>query len=245
MLLVFDIDSKRLVQAAGSQAAITSIECRRGGAEEIAIQVVTNGAPAELTGDAPSLKFQANAAGEYDVGSTTISTTTFTYDSVAELYRGYINWIDGGALDALFVDNDDPDDDVASVALEIEVAWRPDGLTEWRRSENEVDLTLLNNRIRDGVDVPSTTVSSAIYTWLPRMPFTGYTGGAATALDSMITASDTVLTGSLAFTVVAGVARMWQLVAGTTAENEAAGVIRPDDYHASTNARIWQQVAWQ
>ncbi len=79
--------------------------------------------------------------------------------------------------------------------------------------------------------------------WIPRLPFTSYTGGGTTALDGLATLN-AVDTGAMAFTYVAGVLRGWLLLAGTTAEDAAAGIVRPDDYDASTNARVWTATAF-
>mgnify|MGYP002135492551 FL=1 len=74
---------------------------------------------------------------------------------------------------------------------------------------------------------------------------TALTGGTSTDLDGQATASGAVTTGQIvAITrenndVLA--TSLWQLVDGTDAES--ATVIRPDDYDASTNARVWKLTA--
>lgn len=74
---------------------------------------------------------------------------------------------------------------------------------------------------------------------------TGLTGGTSTDLDGQITAS-----GAVATSQIVAITRenngilatsFWQLVDGTDAET--ATIIRPDDYDASTNARVWKLVA--
>ncbi len=43
-------------------------------------------------------------------------------------------------------------------------------------------------------------------------------------------------------TAIGGALRSWQLQARTDAEDAANGLVRPDDYNASTNARVWTQI---
>lgn len=73
----------------------------------------------------------------------------------------------------------------------------------------------------------------------PDQAFTGLTGGSATALDGIATVLLPVDT-TLRHTCVAGDLGVWQLGAGTDAENGTT-VIRPDDYNASTNAKVWRR----
>lgn len=76
----------------------------------------------------------------------------------------------------------------------------------------------------------------------PVPDITSLTGGGTTALDGIVTANGAVVTGSVVLLSYGRVGQLWQLIAGTDAENTAAGVVRPDDYNASTNARIWVQL---
>ena len=73
-------------------------------------------------------------------------------------------------------------------------------------------------------------------------PSTALIGGGAGALDAIVTAAGAVPTGNVANAVVSGVYSVWQLQSGTTAEDVTTGIVRPDDYNASTNARIWVQL---
>lgn len=78
-------------------------------------------------------------------------------------------------------------------------------------------------------------ITSADY----RSTFAGLTGGTATDLDSIVTA--TLATGYLVAVIIAGALRFYRLEAGTDAE-ASPGTIRPDDYAGSTNEKIWKQV---
>ncbi|HEX2100865.1 MAG TPA: hypothetical protein VHF69_09385 [Candidatus Synoicihabitans sp.] len=75
------------------------------------------------------------------------------------------------------------------------------------------------------------------------VPLTALTGGGVGALDALETADGEVETGSIAFAIAAGEFSTWQLQDGTAAEDAAVGVVRPDDYNATTNARVWIRIA--
>lgn len=76
----------------------------------------------------------------------------------------------------------------------------------------------------------------------PRTEITSLTGGGATALDGIATAANALPTGYTLLLSYSRVGQWWQLIAGTDAEDASNGIVRPEDYHASTNARIWVQL---
>lgn len=69
--------------------------------------------------------------------------------------------------------------------------------------------------------------------------FTGFTGSAATDLDSIVTTALAV--GSRAFVVSGNALYVFVLTAGTDAENSPT-VVRPDDFALTTNEKVWK---WQ
>lgn len=88
--------------------------------------------------------------------------------------------------------------------------------------------------------------------WFPDI--TGRIGGAATDLDAIKTVSasgwvgDIYVTGGqinlpmLVIIYIAGSgAELWQLAAGNDAE-DGVFVVRPDDYAAGTNEKVWKRV---
>jgi hypothetical protein len=88
---------------------------------------------------------------------------------------------------------------------------------------------------------PSYPVPSRLLIW--RSDLVGFTGGGATKLDGITTVG--VSAGLLVALVKTseGVESHWRLDAGTTAENEAGGIVRPDDYAGTTNEKIWTRIA--
>lgn len=249
MLLIFDIDRKKLLASAGGTAELAEITAKRGEEEEIAIQILQDNAPVELAAPA-ELKVVIKEVGHYDEDPL-VETTDFTYDSVSSIHRGNINWIID-VINAMFgVQSDTPvvvtggvaatdlitaaghgfiagtrvyfpsltggaglesgttsdiqryfviasgltlDDfkvsetlggsakdfttaitagtvcadpeDVDSITLALEVAHRADGTAAWKRSENQVTLTLLNNYLRDDDGAASAAAVNARETWL-------------------------------------------------------------------------------
>jgi hypothetical protein len=75
-----------------------------------------------------------------------------------------------------------------------------------------------------------------------RTDITGLTGGTATDLDSIETVGITV-----PYTVMIlrnGAVEFFTLVEGTDAEDEAGGIVRPDDYATTTNEKVWKAALW-
>lgn len=77
------------------------------------------------------------------------------------------------------------------------------------------------------------------------MPFpaiVGLTGGGSTKLDGIATTA--LAAGTTVLLSYGRLPQTWQLFAGTDAEAPTAtpAIVRPDDYHASTNAKVWVQL---
>ena len=94
----------------------------------------------------------------------------------------------------------------------------------------------------DGDDTYATSTSNTLmdlFTYRPDL--TALDTGVVTSLDS-ITTAEVVLTGTVLFLVISGVPQYWRLVLGTDEESIPNGFIRPYDYHATTNARVWSRL---
>jgi hypothetical protein len=68
---------------------------------------------------------------------------------------------------------------------------------------------------------------------------TALVGGGATALDGVPTVGRA---GLVVMCYVSNEMQTWRIFTGTDAENPSAGVVRPDDYHASSNPQVWKRV---
>lgn len=127
-----------------------------------------------------------------------------------------------------------------------------------RKSEsgNTETVGLLPVQVRPGVlsatvETPTPTTSYVdIDTFragcvLNKAGLASLTGGGATALDGLGTASGAsprYPVGCVVLTALNDLPQHWRLKSGTTAE-DGLTVIRPDDYHASTNPVYWQLLA--
>ena len=69
---------------------------------------------------------------------------------------------------------------------------------------------------------------------------TGLTGGGATNLDGIVTASGNYAVGICIFLVISGIPAIYQLISGSNAESSPS-VIRPNDFDEMTNAKVWIQ----
>lgn len=101
-------------------------------------------------------------------------------------------------------------------------------------SSEPFTITIVNNWNRADL-APITTPYARGLAWLSGL--TGLTGGGASKLDGVLTAD--LSTGLLVVFCLAGDVQFWELVAGTTAEDAANGIVRPDDYDGTTNTQIW------
>lgn len=128
------------------------------------------------------------------------------------------------------------------VDLQAEFAWRPlandddDATAEWRATLPFI-LRVHNDIDRADDDAPLDLHYGSVR-YLGTI--TGLTGGGATDLDSIPTTGLSV--PYLVMLVRSDTAEHWLLRAGTTAE-DGIGIVRPDDYHATTNAKIWIKVS--
>lgn len=74
---------------------------------------------------------------------------------------------------------------------------------------------------------------------LNRSDITALTGGTATDLDSITTASGAITAGTCVGVSVGNIFHIYKLVAGTDAE-DSPNIIRPDDYAGTTNEYVWK-----
>jgi hypothetical protein len=75
----------------------------------------------------------------------------------------------------------------------------------------------------------------------PLLKTTALTGGGANALDSWPTAAGALEVGTRAMYVTGTNVSFYVLATGTDAES-SPNIIRPDDYAASTNEKVWKKL---
>lgn len=147
-------------------------------------------------------------------------------------------------IDTLIAKNGDADDDKVIGPAVLELYYTPTD-DAGNVTSLDCDIEVRNNAGRSDDGTPTAVANPG--QWLLehglRNPgyWTGLTGGGATVLDGVATVG-VLATGHVITTALLGVLVDWQLTAGTDAENAAQGFVRPDDYNASTNARVWKQI---
>jgi hypothetical protein len=172
-----------------------------------------------------------------------LSGDDWTVDTEEKTYTAVLH-ASAEAIDEFLKKNGDPDDDVILGNAVLELYYTPTD-DQGNVTSGDVLVELRNNAGRSDDGTP-TAVADPV-TWLLRNGmlnpgyWTALTGGGATSLDGVVTVG-VIATGHVITTAIMGDVAEWQLQAGTDAENAAAGVVRPDDYHASTNARVWKRV---
>lgn len=253
MLLVLDLDAMLLVKSAGSRSVERSVEGMRGQEAPIELQIVKAGQAVELE-SGQELKYVAKLEDQFDSDPEAAvegDDAVWIWDAVSLLYRATVSYITAGLNTAFSVDGN-PANDVDAVDMHVQVGIRDSGEVNWRCNSNAVSMTLRNNVLRDDDGTPTALPDAGEWLFRYGMLNPGYwtalTGGASqSVLDARVTADGAVPTSQVVITAIGGVLRHWQLqvdpAPGVTVEDAAGGIVLPDDYHASTNARIWMQIS--
>jgi hypothetical protein len=120
--------------------------------------------------------------------------------------------------------------------------FAPAELTVSLLSESQqVTTAIVGVHLKMPVATPAAS-SIPIYQRTAFKPLSAYTGE-TDSLEALRTAGGIITTGSVCFTTVDAVFHTWQLQDGTDATDAAAGYVRPVDYNASTNARVWVMIS--
>ena len=132
-------------------------------------------------------------------------------------------------------------DQIDSVSLIAEIEWIEGSAVS---SIGAVTATVPNDVIKGAEGLPTAgtpayPIAAQVPIW--RVDITALTGGTGSSLDTLVTAGG-LYTSRILIVFIGSAAKFYTLVAGTDAEASPA-VIRPDDYNASTNAKVWKLVA--
>ena len=185
--------------------------------------------------------FTDGVAGEFDASPLLVITSWSTATTGVYTASAYASSTE---IDAFLVKNGTVTDDLAQP---LAIADFYATVAGDKTFSDTFNLRLKNNAGRSDDGTPTAVANPGA--WLQtngmRNPgyWTAYTGGAATNVDYVATAAGATATGSCIQTAILGDLAMWQLQAGTAAENTAGGIIRPDDYHSTTNARVWVRIS--
>lgn len=227
-----DVDNSGTAAPAGATACTRQIE----------ITTIVTGDSAATIATAIAAVLEADAAFTASATGSLITVTDAAVGArtaAADGNAGFTitRWITGSAPNSMT--------DVESVDLMAEVEYTVGGLVT---SSLIFPLRVFNdlNKGSEGVPVLANPAYPAPAN-IPmiRLDIDTLTGGAVDALDSIVTIGINLATYPTLYIVLTGAgggAQGWRLTSGTDAENSAAGIVRPDDYAASTNEKVWKLV---
>ena len=262
MKLFYDLRVDRLVAAPGQDSVITGLGGKAGdGATEVKLIFGRSSDPTAATSivEAPTwtpenlaggtvIKIGIKEEGDYSDGVLLASNQTWTHDAVAFTYTGYLDLNTSQVNTALGRNDANAANDIASLACSLELTYQLGGSGGFRSSVDPVEYTIYHDILSGGEATPTNAGDPTQYLLKASAAeylatTTSKTGGTAADLDAVPTVAVTV--GKLVQFVdqddSPNVLRTYRLISGTTAESSPT-VIRPDDYNASTNAKVWQQV---
>jgi hypothetical protein len=257
MNLYFDLRLRKFVTIPGQDTALESLEFKAGDGEEIVLQYgrssesSTSGGlyeaaawTAELLGAGHTQTIGIKESGDYSDGSLLCSTSTFVEDATAKTYTGTLDF-NTTAIDTLLQrgDADDTDDVAAIENAQMELTFISSTGAKPRSSLNDIDVTIKHDIIYGNEGTPVNAGDPDQYSliadtiqFLPGV--NSQIGGTSSDLDSLTTVSRSVGEAFAFFDDDdSGILRVYELVAGTDAEN-APAVIRPDDYATTTNEKV-------
>lgn len=140
-------------------------------------------------------------------------------------------------LRALFTTSEDSEN------AHFEISHRPDLSTDPSSSQT-IRFVIGQDVIKDNDSAPSETGdgwTTADARFVRQYPtFTGLTGGTATDLDSVAISSADA--NRLVMLVISNSLKVFQIVNGADAEDAANGIVRPDNFDATTNPYIYRQL---
>ena len=258
MRLFFDLRLGYLVEAPGQSTPASGYIGKAGDGQPVELQFGSSPDPlgSSILFEAPTwtsaglpggtvIQLAIKASGEFSDGPVLASTSTFSYDAGTKTYSGALNLNTEQINTELERGNDDDTDDIASILCGLEVTYQSGGTGSWASSVLPVQYQINHDLIYGDEATPTNAddpdeylLKQSAIEWYPTI--TSLTGGTAADLDSLITTTQTVGKSIeiLDTDATPDTVRRYILTAGTTAES-APDVIRPDDYAATTNEKIW------
>jgi len=230
MDIYFDLNSKDLWFGSVGSSAKQMVKIRQY--EDLRVKFV-RGTTAELLEVSATISIRLKQTKESTV--TLTSTSTFTRPSTAaDFYTGTLSLNTTEIVTDLFEDEDTDDE----VEVFVEMEWAPAADASLVRKSDDAKLSLVRS-VATGTESAATDATSSVA--LATLPdITALTGGTSVCLDAVVTVG--VTAGRFVSFAITNEFQIWQLQAGTTAEDSANGIVRPDDYNASTNAKYWYRL---
>ena len=213
---------------------------RRGGREQVELQLHRDRVPERLPENWLIL-LGVKETGRYDAPAFLTQASAWTRPDADEGF--YTAWLptDTGPINSLLGHDNDDTNDIPAAATMAQIDWRPDINTPPSKSQS---FTInFQSAVNNGDETPSAPeIPFAAHFIQNRFDLTGFTGGAPSDLDSIATVSLALGTTIELVATAEGVVSQWRLTAGTDAENEAGGIVRPDDYAPTANEKVWMRI---
>jgi hypothetical protein len=236
MDITINLATGGLVRSASNRQAVSTLRFKRGDSSVIRVFFVdgVSTVPVQLPVGTTG-KFGLKEQGKYDDGFVVsdVSWTPIEDDGLFYyVFEPNFNTIELNTLLGIGTAQDK-----ASVTLMGEIEWISSGAIS---SSVTFSAVVQNDVIRGDEGVP--TDADPAYPDVPQIPLwrsdiTALTGGTPDALDSLPT-SGGLYDGRIV--IVATPFAIYQLINSNDAE-DSPGIIRPDDFAASTNEKVWIQ----
>lgn len=248
MRLRHDIATRETTAVSGAGAERPWIG--RSHAEELIIEVIDDGTAITgvtgATGELPAafqMLFKLKPSRKRDTEPLVTDTagedliiTAADWDSDEDALIVVADTVNAAVDAALNVGNGDPEGDIATLLCDAEISYRASSALAWKPGRPfPVDLMASVNMEEDQTATLTAAQTGIRY----YSAITALTGGGATALDGIATTGLSV--PRIVSLYLSSQMHFWRLESGTTAE-DGVGIVRPDDYHATTNAKIWKRV---
>ena len=231
MTFYIDLDLLRVVATPGYSSPVDAVRVRRGDTVPFVVQFSQGGVAVDPGAAATSLVFAANSAGNSTPDPTLVTAGAFTKS--------------GTGTDTIYTAN------VVFSGTEINVGFNVGRNLEtlnamasftWLNATGSTQASTaafaleIANNIYRGASATVPAQSSALF--LPGV--TTLIGGGAASLDGVLTA--TVAVPQVYVLSISNSSQLWALVAGTNAEDAAGGIVRGDDFHISSNAKVFKRI---
>jgi hypothetical protein len=259
MTLYFDRRLRRFVTVPGLDGALETLTVKAGDVEEVVVQfgrspdgaapnsVVT--APswtAENLGAGALIDIGIKASGDYSDGDLLAGTSTYVHDSVAKTYTFNLSLNTTEINTELHRLDTHEGNDVASIDdCLFELTYKYSAGADYQTSIDDVVVTIKHDVLSGSEGTPVNATDPDEYSLISNTiqfldDVNSLTGGTSSDLDSVATVARELGEAVAIFDGDSSdVFRVYELVASTDAESEP-DTIRPDDYDASTNARVWK-----
>jgi len=261
-----DLETLQLIQGPGQRSPLAPLKIKRGDSARLQVAFLENGLTPALIGDPAALQIQFGVKPRNQFDSPYLAhTAEWTMPAEgddAPTYQCAVSFNTTGIDAALGLDGETQ---LAEITLMGEITWR-EGTAE--PTSTRTFLVVVENDVNrgtEGVPVsadPPYPAANQIeilarkgqpngYAPLDesgRVPAIHLPGGihlsltALTGANSLATIPTTSLSpGHVIGCVISGILSFYQLQADTS-PTILPGIVRPDDFHATTNTRVWKQV---